>query len=249
MLGDFAEKLRIPPAFVSRFINDPNEHMVLQGPDGQNFDVQLLHSINKLELRQGWEKFVIHHGLVMGDFLVFKYTSKSCFKENNQTKEDNDVEMDEANEDSDADEEEVMAVKDVVADEEDDSTNVQEIEREANDAEEGKVCTHYRIEWEGSRVFYLCEYGSCCEGRRHRFWELGRLNLHRALEHNLPHIPSRKHGRKTTGQQKHSPPWKMKETDVDYQLRLRVTLKKKVGLRRAAKMSDKNRKVFLRFFK
>ncbi|GLJ38057.1 hypothetical protein SUGI_0774680 [Cryptomeria japonica] len=41
MLGDFAEKLRIPPAFVSQIINDQDEHMVLQGPDGQNFNVRL----------------------------------------------------------------------------------------------------------------------------------------------------------------------------------------------------------------
>ncbi|GLJ38039.1 hypothetical protein SUGI_0774410 [Cryptomeria japonica] len=80
MLADFAEKLRIPPAFVSRFSNDPDEHMVLEGPDGQKWDVQLWGSINQLEFRQGWKNYVDFHGLEMGDFLVFDYISKSYFK-------------------------------------------------------------------------------------------------------------------------------------------------------------------------
>ncbi|GLJ38047.1 hypothetical protein SUGI_0774570 [Cryptomeria japonica] len=80
MLGDFAEKLRIPPAFVSQIINDQDEHMVLQGPDGQNFNVRLWRSIKKLELQHGWINFVNYYGLEVGDLLVFKYISKSCFK-------------------------------------------------------------------------------------------------------------------------------------------------------------------------
>ncbi|GLJ38065.1 hypothetical protein SUGI_0774830 [Cryptomeria japonica] len=80
MLGDYAEKLRIPPAFVSQIINDQDEHMVLQGPDGQNFNVHLWRSIKKLELQHGWINCVNHFGLEVGDLLVFKYISKSCFK-------------------------------------------------------------------------------------------------------------------------------------------------------------------------
>ncbi|XP_059064943.1 B3 domain-containing protein At3g18960-like [Cryptomeria japonica] len=72
--------MRIPPAFVSRFSNDPDEHMVLEGPDGQKWDVQLWGSINQLEFRQGWKNYVDFHGLEMGDFLVFDYISKSYFK-------------------------------------------------------------------------------------------------------------------------------------------------------------------------
>ncbi|GLJ38038.1 hypothetical protein SUGI_0774400 [Cryptomeria japonica] len=54
--------------------------MVLEGPDGQECDVQLWGSIDRLEFRQGWKKFLDFHGLEMGDFLVFKYISKSYFR-------------------------------------------------------------------------------------------------------------------------------------------------------------------------
>ncbi|GLJ38059.1 hypothetical protein SUGI_0774700 [Cryptomeria japonica] len=54
--------------------------MVLQGPDGQNFNVRLWRSIKKLELQHGWINFVNYYGLEVVDLLVFKYTSKSCFK-------------------------------------------------------------------------------------------------------------------------------------------------------------------------
>ncbi|XP_057839613.2 putative B3 domain-containing protein Os03g0621600 [Cryptomeria japonica] len=80
MLGDFAERLRLPPAFVSQFITDQHEHMVLQGPNGQEWEVELLGSNNKLEFRHGWERFVNFHGLQLGDFVVFKYISKYYFK-------------------------------------------------------------------------------------------------------------------------------------------------------------------------
>jgi len=41
----------IPPAFVSQFIDNTDEHMVLQGLGGHEWDVQLGSTINKLEFR------------------------------------------------------------------------------------------------------------------------------------------------------------------------------------------------------
>ncbi|GLJ38043.1 hypothetical protein SUGI_0774500 [Cryptomeria japonica] len=79
MLGDFAERLSIPPAFASQFIYEREEHMVLQAPSGQEWDVQLLGTNNNLEFRHGWEKFVHYHGLQLGDFVVFNYISNLCF--------------------------------------------------------------------------------------------------------------------------------------------------------------------------
>ncbi|GLJ38042.1 hypothetical protein SUGI_0774490 [Cryptomeria japonica] len=80
MLGDFTERLSIPPAFASQFIYEREEHMVLQGPSGQEWDVQLLGTKTTLEFRHGWENFVHYHGLQLGDFVVFKYISKLCLK-------------------------------------------------------------------------------------------------------------------------------------------------------------------------
>ncbi|GLJ37841.1 hypothetical protein SUGI_0769750 [Cryptomeria japonica] len=80
MLGDFTERLSIPPAFDSQFIYEREQHMVLQGPSGQEWDVQLLGANTTLEFRHGWENFVHYHGLKLGDFVVFKYISKLCLK-------------------------------------------------------------------------------------------------------------------------------------------------------------------------
>ncbi|XP_059064918.1 putative B3 domain-containing protein Os03g0621600 [Cryptomeria japonica] len=80
MLGAFTERLSIPPAFDSQFIYEREEHMVLQGPSGQEWDVQLLGTNTTLEFRHGWENFVHYHGLKLGDFVVFKYISKLCLK-------------------------------------------------------------------------------------------------------------------------------------------------------------------------
>ncbi|GLJ13228.1 hypothetical protein SUGI_0208160 [Cryptomeria japonica] len=82
MLGDFAQKLRIPPAIYPEFRNEIGigTNVVLQGPSSQRWDVKLCGTDTQMEFAQGWEKFVHHHRIEFGDFLVFKYIYKSCFK-------------------------------------------------------------------------------------------------------------------------------------------------------------------------
>lgn len=82
MVGDFAQKLRIPPAFYPHFRNEIEigRNVVLQGPSSQGWDVKLCGTDSQMEFTQGWEKFVHHHRIELGDFLVFKYIYKSCFK-------------------------------------------------------------------------------------------------------------------------------------------------------------------------
>ncbi|KAH9309577.1 hypothetical protein KI387_037488, partial [Taxus chinensis] len=80
MLGDYAEKLRVPPAFVPKLTIEVGENVVLQGPSGEEWVVKLWGTDKKLEFSHGWENFVHHHGIEFGDFLVFKYICESNFK-------------------------------------------------------------------------------------------------------------------------------------------------------------------------
>ncbi|GLJ36278.1 hypothetical protein SUGI_0728350 [Cryptomeria japonica] len=80
MLGDFAYKLRIPPAFVKNLITQIGKNIILQGPNGQGWFVTLWGTSTQLEFRQGWEKFVYDHTIELGDFLVFKYICRSYFR-------------------------------------------------------------------------------------------------------------------------------------------------------------------------
>ncbi|XP_057840180.1 B3 domain-containing protein Os01g0905400 [Cryptomeria japonica] len=90
MLGDFAQKLPIPPAFVPKLGSETgnriSQNVVLQGPRSSRGSrsprlVAKLWSTNGgLEFRQGWEKFVHQYRIELGDFLVFKYIGWSYFK-------------------------------------------------------------------------------------------------------------------------------------------------------------------------
>ncbi|KAH9309575.1 hypothetical protein KI387_037486, partial [Taxus chinensis] len=71
---------RIPPEFVPRLMNVGDEDMVLQCPSGKKWVVKLWSTNTKLEFRHGWGKFVHHHAIEFGDFVVFKYISGSNFK-------------------------------------------------------------------------------------------------------------------------------------------------------------------------
>ncbi|KAH9309576.1 hypothetical protein KI387_037487, partial [Taxus chinensis] len=80
MLADFAQKLRIPPAFVPRLRKENSENMILQGLGARQWTVKLWGNSTRLEFRQGWEKFVQDHTIEAGDFLVFKYICGSYFR-------------------------------------------------------------------------------------------------------------------------------------------------------------------------
>ncbi|GLJ38030.1 hypothetical protein SUGI_0774260 [Cryptomeria japonica] len=82
MLGDFAQKLRVPPAFVPKLLNEVGigRNVLMQGPSGQKWDVKLCYISTEMYFAHGWEKFVHHNKIQFGDFLVIKYVCKSYFK-------------------------------------------------------------------------------------------------------------------------------------------------------------------------
>lgn len=80
MLGNFSERLCIPPAFLGKLQNHrSNGNAILEGPSSQRWSVRLCYTSVGMEFQKGWEKFVCDHRLELGDFLVFKYTCKSYF--------------------------------------------------------------------------------------------------------------------------------------------------------------------------
>ncbi|XP_057828620.2 B3 domain-containing protein Os01g0723500 isoform X2 [Cryptomeria japonica] len=80
LLGDFSQKLSIPPAFVPKLIQEADLITVLHVPSGRQWVVKLCGTSTGLEFGQGWENFVHDQRLELGDFLVFKYICRSKFK-------------------------------------------------------------------------------------------------------------------------------------------------------------------------
>ncbi|GLJ38253.1 hypothetical protein SUGI_0778740 [Cryptomeria japonica] len=74
--------MRLPPAFVPKLRNETETGsiVVLQGPTSQHWVVKLCSIGTEMEFGQGWEQFVHHNAIELGDFLVFKYISTSYFK-------------------------------------------------------------------------------------------------------------------------------------------------------------------------
>ncbi|CAB4308161.1 unnamed protein product [Prunus armeniaca] len=80
LLGDFSQRLRIPPKFVKNFNVRPLHKCALSGPSGIRWTVELEERENGLFFQDGWQGFVKDHHLEDGDFLVFKYDGESKFK-------------------------------------------------------------------------------------------------------------------------------------------------------------------------
>ncbi|KAK9945846.1 hypothetical protein M0R45_011341 [Rubus argutus] len=79
LMGDFSQDLRIPSAFIKNF-NRRSLHICgLNGPSGQCWAVELEKRGNRLFFQKGWERFVEHHSLQVGDFLIFSYDGVSMF--------------------------------------------------------------------------------------------------------------------------------------------------------------------------
>ncbi|XP_057871066.2 B3 domain-containing protein Os01g0723500 isoform X2 [Cryptomeria japonica] len=79
LLGDFANVLRIPPAFVERFQWHGLQNAFLIGPSGQIWIVTVCCTSTGMTFEKGWQTFVSDHSLDLGDFLVFKYVGESYF--------------------------------------------------------------------------------------------------------------------------------------------------------------------------
>eukprot|EP00268_Persea_americana_P026173 TRINITY_DN2556_c0_g1_i1.p1 TRINITY_DN2556_c0_g1~~TRINITY_DN2556_c0_g1_i1.p1 ORF type:complete len:295 (+),score=47.91 TRINITY_DN2556_c0_g1_i1:21-905(+) len=79
MIGDFSEKLRIPPAFIPNFHGKLIEESTLKCPNDEVWPVKMKHDAGKLFFDNGWQDFVKDKNLEVGDFLVFRYDGDSGF--------------------------------------------------------------------------------------------------------------------------------------------------------------------------
>ncbi|KAJ8645657.1 hypothetical protein MRB53_007405 [Persea americana] len=78
MIGDFSEKLRIPPAFIPNFHGKLIEESTLKCPNDEVWPVKMKHDAGKLFFDNGWQDFVKDKNLEVGDFLVFRFQIKSA---------------------------------------------------------------------------------------------------------------------------------------------------------------------------
>ncbi|KAL6207323.1 hypothetical protein ACLB2K_018289 [Fragaria x ananassa] len=69
----------MPTAFVDKLRGTPPFKCVLRDPGGQSWNVTLKERAGGLFFCNGWPKFVMHHCLDEGDFLVLYYTGKHKF--------------------------------------------------------------------------------------------------------------------------------------------------------------------------
>eukprot|EP00262_Sarcandra_glabra_P020546 TRINITY_DN8232_c0_g1_i2.p1 TRINITY_DN8232_c0_g1~~TRINITY_DN8232_c0_g1_i2.p1 ORF type:complete len:170 (+),score=20.70 TRINITY_DN8232_c0_g1_i2:92-601(+) len=79
LIGDFANCLRIPPAFRKHLLEEASNRAVLEGPNGSIWHVELHKTINDMYLQDGWQDFVEDHSLRGNEFLVFRYDGNMHF--------------------------------------------------------------------------------------------------------------------------------------------------------------------------
>ncbi|XP_017638182.2 putative B3 domain-containing protein Os03g0621600 [Gossypium arboreum] len=80
LIGDFDNKLRIPPAFVKYVLKGNVPTMfTLYSDSGNSWRVRVMVEEGSYFFNSGWSKFVKHHDLEIGDFLVFFLVDTSTF--------------------------------------------------------------------------------------------------------------------------------------------------------------------------
>ncbi|KAB1670165.1 hypothetical protein ES319_1Z195800v1 [Gossypium barbadense] len=80
LIGDFDNKLRIPPAFVKYVLKGNVPTMfTLYSDSGNSWRVRVMVEQGSYFFNSGWSKFVKHHDLEIGDFLVFFLVDTSTF--------------------------------------------------------------------------------------------------------------------------------------------------------------------------
>ncbi|GAB4847038.1 hypothetical protein Ancab_026050 [Ancistrocladus abbreviatus] len=72
-------RLLIPSAFQKHLQGFVPRKCTILNPAGQTWSVNLEKEGNNLFLKDGWQKFVKHHSLEIGNFLVFRYGGSSTF--------------------------------------------------------------------------------------------------------------------------------------------------------------------------
>ncbi|XP_010263945.1 PREDICTED: B3 domain-containing protein Os01g0723500-like [Nelumbo nucifera] len=71
--------LRIPPSFIKHFNGSVSKASILRGPTGKPLHVKVKWVKKQLFFCNGWGRFVKHHSLALGEFLVFRYHGNSKF--------------------------------------------------------------------------------------------------------------------------------------------------------------------------
>ncbi|XP_072959260.1 B3 domain-containing protein Os01g0723500-like [Typha angustifolia] len=73
LLGDFTQRLKIPPNFLKHIFKEAAMQATLKGPSGRHWQVELVKDMKGTFLASGWENFVKDHTLKEHEFLVFRY--------------------------------------------------------------------------------------------------------------------------------------------------------------------------------
>ncbi|KAK9285239.1 hypothetical protein L1049_024428 [Liquidambar formosana] len=80
MIGDFRLRLRIPRKFVINFKEKLADTILLKGPSGNTWTIQLTRTEEDVLFDNGWDEFVRDHSLEETNFLVFRCDGNSSFK-------------------------------------------------------------------------------------------------------------------------------------------------------------------------
>ncbi|XP_021896354.1 B3 domain-containing protein REM16-like, partial [Carica papaya] len=79
LLGDFRQQLEIPKRFSQYMKEKLPESIVLRGPSGITWNVELTSKDDALFFQDGWQEFVKDHSLKENDVLIFRYHERSHF--------------------------------------------------------------------------------------------------------------------------------------------------------------------------
>ncbi|KAK2981015.1 hypothetical protein RJ640_012174 [Escallonia rubra] len=79
MVRDFRRQVMIPKKFTMHFQEELSCRILLKGPSGNKWPVELTREEDDVFFQKGWGGFVVDHGLEETDFLVFRYNGSSSF--------------------------------------------------------------------------------------------------------------------------------------------------------------------------
>ncbi|XXG42073.1 hypothetical protein AAC387_Pa01g2422 [Persea americana] len=79
LMGDFSQRLRIPPDFVKHIVMDASQTAKLKVPRGRSWRVELSKMVTGTYLQDGWPEFVKDNSLKVSDFLLFEYDGNRHF--------------------------------------------------------------------------------------------------------------------------------------------------------------------------
>uniref|UniRef100_A0A1D1XE61 B3 domain-containing protein Os01g0905400 n=1 Tax=Anthurium amnicola TaxID=1678845 RepID=A0A1D1XE61_9ARAE len=79
MLGQFKKSLIVPPKFARLLQNLVGQNFYFEILNGRRWEVKLSKVDDHLAFQQGWNDFVSHHSIQVGEILVFKHVCTSSF--------------------------------------------------------------------------------------------------------------------------------------------------------------------------